>query len=85
MNLFSFVDKYGKFSFDEVPFCEIDNAILASISYINLDGLVSANSFSKRTIRDVSEEYYHTRYSKNNKSPLLSIRQAISRTAKHRR
>ena len=77
MNLFRFVDQYGSYTFEEIPFCEVDNAIFASLSYVNLDGLVSKYYFSKKTIHDVGEEYFKTRYSKKNKNPLLSIKQAI--------
>ena len=42
MNLLSYVDKYGNFSFDEVEFNEVDNAIFASLSYVGLHGIVSS-------------------------------------------
>ena len=40
MNIFSYIDKYGEFTFDEVSFNEVDNAIMASLSYINFNNIV---------------------------------------------
>ena len=41
MNLFSFIDKYGCYTFDEVGFTEVDNIIFSLLSYLELDGIVS--------------------------------------------
>lgn len=75
MNLLSYVDKYGNFSFDEVEFNEIDNAIFASLSYIGLHGIVSSDNNKKVTISEAGELYfkinpYKVKY-------VLAVRQAI--------
>jgi len=43
MNIYSYVDKYGKYTFEEEPFNEVDNLVFASLSYLNLKGIVSKN------------------------------------------
>lgn len=57
MNLFSYIDKYGCYTFDEVSFNEVDNLVFSSLSYVSLDGYVSSNRFNKRTIKDVGNRY----------------------------
>lgn len=58
MNMFSYIDKYGCYSFDEVSFNEIDNLIFSSLSYISLGNYVSSNRFNKRTISEVGEKFF---------------------------
>ena len=45
MNIFSYIDKYGEFTFDEVSFTEVDNAIMASLSYINFNNINNKYSY----------------------------------------
>lgn len=75
MNLFSFIDKYGDYTFDEVAFTEVDNIIMSMLSYLNLEGIVSRNSFNKRTIKEVGDDFFKT-YSKEQKN-IVSIKNAI--------
>lgn len=77
MNLFSYIDKYGCYSFLEVPFNEVDNAIFSALSYLDLEGLVSLNRFHKKTIKEVGNEFFLKKYSKNDKKNILAVRQAI--------
>ena len=75
MNLFSFIDKYGGFTFEEEDFTEVDNVILSMLSYLNLDGIVSNNKIKSRKLRDVGEEFF-LNYDKKEKR-LISIKNAI--------
>lgn len=58
MNLFSYIDKYGCYTFNEVRFNEVDNLIFSSLSYVSLDGYVSDNRFNKRTIKEVGNSFF---------------------------
>lgn len=58
MNLFSFVDKYGNYTFDEVSFTEVDNIILSMLSYLDLSGIVSSNKFKKRKLKEVGKDFF---------------------------
>lgn len=58
MNLFSFIDKYGDYTFDEVSFTEVDNIILSMFSYLDLSGIVSGNNFKKRKLKEVGKEFF---------------------------
>ena len=58
MNLFSYVDKYGNSSFEEMPFNEVDNAIFSSLSYVSLYGIVPSNRYNKIKIREASDKYF---------------------------
>lgn len=67
MNLFSFIDKYGDYSFDEIAFTEVDNVIMAMLSYVDLEGIVSKNSFNPKKLSVVGEEFFlkHNQKEKN--------------------
>jgi len=58
MNLFTFIDKYGCYTFDEVEFTEIDNVILSMLSYLNLDGIVSRNRYDPRKLKRVGDIFF---------------------------
>ena len=75
MNLFSYVDKYGDKSFDEVSFNEVDNAVFSSLSYISFDGIVSDNRYNKITIRDASNKYF--KLHSDTKKYILVVKQAV--------
>lgn len=75
MNLLSYVDKYGNYSFDEVEFNEVDNAIFSSLSYISLYGIVSSDRKNKVTIKEAGEKFfklhpYKVKY-------VLAVKQAV--------
>lgn len=67
MNLFSFIDKYSDYSFDSIAFTEVDNIIMSMLSYINLKGIVSENSFNPKKLSVVGEEFFkkHDKKEKN--------------------
>ena len=48
MNMFDYVKQYGKYSFEEEPFNEVDNVIFSQIPYLPLNGVVSG--FGHRSI-----------------------------------
>ncbi len=77
MNLFSYIDKYGVYTFDDVPFTEVDNAVFAALSYVDLEGLISKNRFHKKSIKEVGDAYFKEKYSKKDKKNILAVRQAI--------
>ena len=58
MNLNRFIDTYGCYSFDDVPFTEIDNIIFANLSYINLEGYVSKSRFHPKRLEDVGNSFF---------------------------
>lgn len=55
MNIYSYIDKYGDFTLEEKPFNEVDNLIFASLSYLNLKGIISKN---KMRLEDVGNLYF---------------------------
>ena len=75
MNLNRFIDTYSCYSFDDVPFTEVDNVIFASLSYINLDGYVSKNRFNPRRLENVADDFFKD-YSKKEKN-IYAVRKAI--------
>ena len=75
MNLNRYIENYGNYSFDEVPFTEVDNVIFAYLSYLNLEKYVSKNRFPSKTIHDVGEEFFRE-YSKKDRY-VYATRKAI--------
>ena len=57
MNIFSYIDKYSNYTFEEEQFNEIDNVIFSCLSYIDLNNYVESNSKTKRTINEVYNKY----------------------------
>lgn len=47
MNIINYIDTYGKYSFEERPFNDVDNLILSQLSYLKFDGIVPG-IFEKR-------------------------------------
>ena len=75
MNIYSYIDKYGCYTFDEVPFNEVDNAVFAALSYINFKGIVSPNRYSPITIREAGRIYFEMYPGK--RKHMLAIKNAI--------
>lgn len=67
MNLFSYIDKYGCYTFDEVVFNEVDNLVFSALAYISLDKYVSNNRFNKRSIKAVGESFF-SKYDSSDKN-----------------
>ena len=54
-NIFTYVDKYGKYSFKEKKFNEIDNLVLSNLAYLDFTE-TSINS-SNHTLEEIGLEY----------------------------
>lgn len=63
MDIINYIKKYGDKTFKDKPFNEVDNVILATLSYIDFDGIVEMNSFSKITLHAAAKQYF-TKYNK---------------------
>ena len=75
MNLFSYIDKYGYYTFDEVSFTEIDSVILSMLSYLELENIVSRSIYNPKKLSVVGYEYFKN-YNKKEKK-VLSVKRAI--------
>ena len=74
MNIFDYVLYYGKYSFEEKAFNEVDNIIFSVLSYVDYSGIVSS---TKKGIK-ISEasRIFFSEYDKNKKR-LLAVREGI--------
>lgn len=75
MNLFTFIDKYGDYNFDEFEFNEVDNVVMSMLSYLDLTRIVSNNKFNKKRIQDVGDIFF-SNYDKEKKN-IRAIKNAI--------
>lgn len=76
MNLLSYIDKYGCYTMDEVPFNEIDNVVLSMLSYLDLNGIVSSNKFNPKSIKQIGNIILEN-YDKK-KTQILILKRAVS-------
>ena len=60
MNIFRYIDKYGNYSFSEIEFNDVDNLIFSALIYVDLENYVSKNSFNKKTIECVGNEFFNS-------------------------
>ena len=58
MNIFRYIDKYGDYSFSEVEFNDVDNLIFSALIYVDLEKYISNNSFNKRSIQDIGNDFF---------------------------
>jgi len=58
MSIFDYINKYGDYSFDLVEFNEVDNVILALLSYLDLGEIVSSSFKDKKSISEVGSIYF---------------------------
>lgn len=58
MTLKQYVQKQGKFSFEELPFNDVDGLILSLISYINFKGIVPKGITRKVTLSKASNAFF---------------------------
>lgn len=75
MNINSFIDKYGNYSFDDMEFNEVDNVIFSALVYINFSDIF--NICNKRVITmEEASDVVIDNYSKYRKD-VYAVRQAL--------
>ena len=62
-NIVNYINKYGHLTFDELKYNELDDLILATISYVDFDGILENNRYQKVKLVDAAKEYF-TKYNK---------------------
>ena len=76
-DFFDYLEYYGDYTFEEKEFNEIDNVILSMLAYVDYSDIVSEGNKEKKTISEVSKEYY-AKYSKEYiNDHILGMRTAI--------
>jgi hypothetical protein len=75
MNVIDYLKKYGRYSFKEKPFNEVDNLVLSLLSYTNFLGVVSNNTRNKIRLEDAANKYLDKNGTKVD--DVLPIREAI--------
>ena len=71
MNIYDYMDHYGIYSFDEMPFNEVDGAILSFLSYADFSNIVSSR---KVLLSDVGR--IHLGLHKKNEKNIFTIKEA---------
>ena len=77
MDLFGYIKKYGKYSFKEKKFNEVDNVILSCLTYVNFTKIVSDNLSSKITLKEAGNIYFSIYEEKIRKRKVPTIKSGI--------
>lgn len=77
-NYLDYVEYYGYNTFEDKPFNEVDNLILATLSYVDFNDLVSPNEKNKKTIEQVSKEYFEKHTEEEIKELFVSNREGVN-------
>lgn len=73
-NITTYLKKYGKYTFLEEPFNEVDNVILSLISYIDFSDIVPGFDCGSITIKDASKQFYEKFTKKDLKYSIRAIK-----------
>ena len=72
----NYLNEYGKYTFLEKEFNEVDNVILSLLSYTNFKGIVPGIRLGKVTLKEASDKFF-ARYSKKEiDNNMISVRNA---------
>lgn len=74
MNMVDYIEKYGELTFDQLELTEVDKLIFSILSYIKYDGIVSYNSFNKKTLKEVCDVFFNTHTEEDFKNIFHTIR-----------
>lgn len=76
-NLFDYIKKYGTKTFDEVPFNEVDNLILCSLSYVDIKKYMPKKKFSEITLKEVGNLYFNKFKKRKYKNNIIALDKGI--------
>lgn len=72
-NIISYIREYGSFSLDELPFNEVDYAILTSLTYIKFNNIISKNKH-KITLTKAADIFFSNITKKEINNNIISIK-----------
>ena len=73
MDIFGYADRFGKYTFEEISFNEVDNVIFSTLAYVNYDTILTKTNAMR--LEDVSNEYFLN--NKSNFFDIMAIRHAV--------
>lgn len=76
-NLFDYIKEYGTKTFDEVPFNEVDNLILCSLSYVDIKKYMPKKRFSEITLKEVGNLYFNKFKKRKYKNDIIALDKGI--------
>lgn len=77
MNVINYINKYAHLTFDELKFNELDELVLAVISYVDFDGILENNKYHKVRLQDAAKEFFIKYNKKEINSNLQGVLGAI--------
>lgn len=76
-NLYDYIKEYGKKTFLEEPFNEVDNLILCSISYVDIKRFMPKKRFEKIKLKEVADKYFAAFKKKKYKYDIIALDKGI--------
>ena len=71
-----YIANYGKYTFLEKEFNEVDNAIFSSLSYVDFEGIVPGIGEKGITLKEAAELFYKKFTKKEILDNILAVREA---------
>ena len=75
MKLVEYIEQYGHLTFQEKPLNEVDKLLFANISYVNFKNLLSKDDTNKKTMKQITKEFYQKKY--HEEDNIISIKGGI--------
>ena len=72
----NYLKEYGKYTFMDKGFNEVDNVILSILSYVDFYGIVPSTNNGSITLKEASKEFYKKYSKKDIKTNIISVRDA---------
>ena len=76
--IYDYVDEYGKYTFLEKEFNEVDNIIFATLSYNDFFNIVPGIGEGSITLKEATEEFLKRRNIKDAEKNIIAIREAAA-------
>ena len=77
-DFFDYVEYYGDYTLEEKEFNEIDNVILSMLAYVDYTDIVSEGHKEKKTIEEISKEYFDKYTKKDIDNHIFGMKTAIN-------
>ncbi|MCX4248978.1 MAG: DUF2974 domain-containing protein [Bacilli bacterium] len=75
-NIIDYIKKYGEYSFELVPFNELDSLIMSSLSYVSFSSILN-NVRDKITIKEAGTKFFSMHTKKELKDNVFSVKTGI--------
>lgn len=77
MTIYNYLKEYGKYTFQEKEFNEVDNVIISMLGYVNFYNIVPAIDCGSIKLKDAASKFFKKHDKKDIDKNIISVRDAI--------